>query len=398
MVNEKRNLVSHINAKYVLFLLLMLTIESFGQIVFEKGYFIDNSDNKTECFIKNYEWKKSPVKIEYQLTLSSGPEIASITNIKEFSVSSYKYRRFTVQIDQSDDALSTLSENKEPIFIDETVFLKTIIEGAANLFEGGKHNRYFYNVDKLLVKQLVHKEYLIENRVATNNSYKFQLWEGLKCSCITIKDIENISYNKVDLIKIFEKYNTCLDSNFINYEENKKRVAFNLIVKPGLKVSSLSIENLNDNFHSIDYGISASFSFGLEAQLVLPFNKNKWAVFFEPTYQSYKAEDPRERFTNTADYKSIELPVGIKYNMFLGSKSKVFISMSVVIVDIPFNSTIGNLEINSTNNLNLGFGYSYKNKFSAELRYGSKRNLLSNYVSFSTNYQSISFVLGYNFL
>jgi len=398
MVNKKRNRNSPTISKYLFFLLSILTIESFGQIVFENGYFIDNNDIRTECLVKNYEWKNSPDKIEYRLTQSSKPKIASITEIKEFSVSNYKYRRFTVQIDQSSDALSNLSNTKEPIFVEKTVFLKTIIEGLASLYEAGKPKRYFYNVDTSKVKQLVYKEYLNENRVAENNSYKSQLWKDLKCSSITTKEIGNTGYIKGDLIKVFEKYNTCTESSFINYEKNKKRIALNLIIKPGLKVSSLSIENTQNNSQNIDFGSSTSFCFGIEAQLVLPYNKKKWVVFFEPTYQSYKAEDPRERFSNTVDYKSLELPIGVKYNMFLKQKSKVFISAAIVLLDIPFNSTIGHLEVSSVNNLNLGFGYSFKNKISAEVRYGSPRELLRSYYFYSSTFQSMSFVLGYNFL
>lgn len=84
--------------------------------------------------------------------------------------------------------------------------------------------------------------------------------------------------------------------------------------------------------------------------------------------------------------------------MFLKRKSKVFIAAAIVLLDIPFNSTIGHLEITSVNNLNLGFGYSLKNKFSVEVRYGSQRELLSSYNFYSSNFQSISFMLGYNFL
>lgn len=396
MDNKKRNRSTI--SKYFLFMLSILTIESFGQVVFEKGYYIDNNDNKTECFIKNYEWKNSPDKIEYQITQNSKSTILNINDVKEFSVSNYKYHRFTVEIDQSSDALSNLSETREPIFVEKTMFLRIIIEGLASLYEGGIPKRYFYNVDASSVKQLIYKKYLDENRVAENNSYKSQLQRDLKCSSIHLKDLQHTSYIKVDLIKIFEKYNTCTESNFINYEKNKKRVALNLLIKPGIKMSSLTIENSQNSSQNIDFGTSTSFSFGIEAQLILPFNKNKWAVFFEPTYQSYKAEDPREGFSNTVDYKSLELPIGVKYNMFLSTKSKIFISAAVVLLDIPFNSTIGHLEISSVNNLNLGLGYSYNNKFIAEIRYGSNRELLSSYNFYSSNFQSVSFVLGYNFL
>lgn len=386
---------SHI-IKFLLYLLLLISYNTFGQVVFEEGYFIDNNDIKTACLIKNYEWKNSPTKIEYRLTEFSEPITANISEVKEFRISNIKYQRFTLLIDHSSNAIANLSNDKEPIFIKDTVFLRLIIEGYANLYEAAEYKRYFYSVNKSEVAQLVHKEYLVDTRVATNSSYKSQLWEDLKCSCINIEDIENVAYNKKDLVNIFEKYNICLNSDFINYDIKQKKVAFDLVIRPGLKGASLSIKNQLNNSQNIDFGSSLSFSFGIAAELVLPINKNKWAVTFEPTYQYYKAEDPRPNFNNTVNYKSIELPIGLKYNFFLSEKSKIFLTASVVVLDIPFNSSIGSLEINSTNNLNFGFGYCFNNKFSAEIRYGSRRRLLSKYTLYTSDYQSLSFVLGYN--
>jgi len=83
-------------------------------------------------------------------------------------------------------------------------------------------------------------------------------------------------------------------------------------------------------------------------------------------------------------------------DFFLSNKSKVFLTAAFVVLDIPFNSSIGSLGINSTNNLNFGFGYCYNNKYNVEIRYGSRRRVLSKYAFYSSDYQSLSFVFGYN--
>ena len=379
------------------FLAILISYNSFGQVVFEQGYFIDNDDKKTTCLIKNYDWKNSPAKIEYRLNESSEVYSADISEIKEFKVSNIKYQRFTVQIDQSRNELNAISRTKEPEFLEETVFLRQIIEGVANLYAAGKYRRYFYNVNDSSVKQLIHKDYLVGDQVLTNNSYKAQLWEGLKCSCISVGDIENTRYDKKDLVKIFEKYNNCIEADFINYDKKNKNVSFNLGIRTGLRGASLSVKNSQNNSQNIDFGNKMSFSFGLEASLILPFNKNKWAVTFEPTYQYYKAEDPRPNYENSVDYQSIELPVGITYNIFFSQSSKIFLTFSVVVLDIPFNSSIGSLEVSTGQNLNAGFGYAFRNKYSLEVQYGSPRSLLGNYAFYKSNYQSVSVIFGYNF-
>lgn len=382
--------------KYLFFLSLFISFNSFGQVVFEKGYFIDNNDKKTECLIKNYEWKVNPSQIEYKLTEQSESKTESVVNLKEFSVSNLKYRRHTVMVDQSGKTLSTLSEDKDPIFSEETLFLKVIIEGKASLYIGGKYERYFYHVNNSEVKQLIHKEYILDARVFTNNSFKTQLWTDLSCDCIKVTDIEKTKYKKKYLIKIFEKYNACFDDDFINYDVKAKKIDFNLNIRPGIRLSTLEIKNLYNNALDINFGRDLSFYFGIESELVLPINKNKWAIMFEPTFQYYRTDYHGRTYKMSVDYKSVELPVGIKYNIFLSTTSKISLTGSVLILDIPINSSIASMEINSTNNFYFGLGYSFKNKYSIEVKYGLSRTLLSRYAYYRSNYQSLSVIFGYN--
>jgi len=305
MTRKQGSMKNLSKTKFLLLLLLLIaTLNSFGQVVFEKGYFIDNDDQRTECFIKNYGWKYSPTKIEFKLSESSDTDTANIYNIQEFGVSNLKYRRFSVQIDKSGENMANLSEDKEPIFTEETLFLKIIIEGEANLYSGGKPMRYFYSVNSSPLAQLIYKEYLTQDdEVATNNSYKSQLWKDLKCSCISLDDFKKTDFKRHDLIKIFEKYNECVDSDYTNYEKNRKKGKINLRIKPGLRWSTLSVNNAYNHALNVDFDGNLSFCFGMEAEFVFPFNKGKWAFTTETTYQSYNARtnDPITRlmlFTN----------------------------------------------------------------------------------------------------
>jgi len=394
-MNSARLFNSHYKGFFTLLLLLVSIINSQGQVVFEKGYFIDNNNNKTVCQINNYEWKNNPNKIEYKLEDNTEIFTEHIANIKEFQVANLKFKRFTVDIDRSGESVNNMSMDREPNFKEETLFLRYIIEGYASLFESPKHQKFFFTVNDTIVSQLIYKEYISENRVLKNNLYHSQLYEKLKCSDISVIDIKNTKYLKKDLIKLFEKYNTCKDSDFIFYKKDNKKDLFNLYIKPGFRIATLSIENNQNTSQSIDFGGNESFSFGLESEFVLPINKNKWALTIEPTYQYYKAKDPRPNYSNDVDYKSIELPIGLRYYLFLNEKSKLFFSLSFVLIDLPINSKIGYLEINTRNNLNFGFGYNYNNKFSAEFRYGSPREILSNHVYYKSKYQIFSLLIGY---
>jgi hypothetical protein len=42
----------------LLLLCLVFTANAYTQIVFEKGYYINNANEKVECLIKNIDWRK----------------------------------------------------------------------------------------------------------------------------------------------------------------------------------------------------------------------------------------------------------------------------------------------------------------------------------------------------
>jgi hypothetical protein len=55
-------------------LVCLLTLNFFevhSQIVFESGYFINDHNQKIECFIKDVDWQFNPYKFDYKLSETS---------------------------------------------------------------------------------------------------------------------------------------------------------------------------------------------------------------------------------------------------------------------------------------------------------------------------------------
>ena len=133
----------------LLFLAWFTSINFYAQITFQRGYFINNADERIECLIKNIDWRNNPDSFEYKLAETGELIIASIKSVKEFAIKgSAKYIRANVMIDRSSEVLGKLSSDRNPVFIDEQLFLKVLIEGEANLYfyKDQNLNRYFYNV------------------------------------------------------------------------------------------------------------------------------------------------------------------------------------------------------------------------------------------------------------
>jgi len=401
----------------IILIVILLSLNCFAQISFEKGYYIDNTGQKIDCLIKNIDWKNNPIEFDYKLSENSEQKKATITIVKEFGIYNVsKYVRSKVNIDRSSKILGEMSTNKNPNFKQEQLFLKVLIEGKASLYGYTDKNlrRYFYTTETTKISQLIFKKFKNRGgREFENNEFKQQLWNDLKCQDFSIKNIEKIDYNKSELTQFFTKYNNCNNSKSTNYNKKQKKDLFNLSIRPGLNSSSLNIDDRDTRFRNIDYNINfgnqTNVRLGLEAEFILPFNKNKWAIIIEPTFQQFKSErtvtgttfpvgTPFER-TIKVDYSSLEIPFGVRHYIFLSDKSKLFIN-GLILFDIDFKSivdfeVIQDLDIKSSNSIVLGFGYNYGNRYNIECRFATSRDLLSTNSAWSSDYQSLSFIIGY---
>ena len=95
---------------FTLFFILTISLNSYAQTSFEKGYFIDNVGKKVDCLIKNIDSRSNPSQFNYKLSDASEVKTGYMENIQEFGISdSHKYKRFTVDIDRSKDQFQHLT-------------------------------------------------------------------------------------------------------------------------------------------------------------------------------------------------------------------------------------------------------------------------------------------------
>lgn len=411
-----------------LFLALIFNLICYSQISFEKGYYINNSDQKIDCLIKNVDWKNNPTEFTYRVSQNSEQQKATIADVKEFGISNTsKYSRHVVKIDRSSDNLSELSENKNPVFNEEQVFLKVLVEGKASLYfyADGSLERFFYNKENTNIEQLIFKSYKTDdNYVGENNYFRQQLLVNLKYPAFSINKIKNLKYSKNDLVHYFIGFNAYNNSEFMNFEKKQKRNSFKLSLRPGFNSSSLFIDNSDvylvdanlENEVGLSFGNEFNFRFGVEAEFVLPFNKNKWAIIVEPTYQYHKTKKTFDLFhvngkivTADVSYKSIEIPLGLRHYFFLKNNLSIFINASFI-HDYPnksevkftrpdgSNNLFGNnepLKVKSRNNMALGIGFKYKKRYCLEFRHQTDREILGDNLSWHSDYKTFSIIFGY---
>lgn len=400
--------------------LLFLSIfkPSHSQIRFESGYFLNDSGVRTECFIKNMGWSDNPFTFEYRVEEGREIETASIDSIMEFVIyDRVRYKRFSVDIIRSSDNISYLDVNDTMRFNREELFLKEIIEsseGGASLYsyKDGELHRFFYRIGNMELKPLIYRRFTVDTYYVHNNDYyKQQLLNDFRhCPELKTTDFERLRYAENDLRKIFKKYNTCVGTAYIDLEYRKASEIINIWVKPGISYSSLGINNQKVNHRMVDFGYLANFRLGAEIEWVLPANGNKWSIFIDPAISSYLSskevvylETWMGDLTTTVnvDYRYAEIPLGVRYNIYLGEFSKIFFSANVS-PKVRINDVISSgvdyifdLEIMAPPSIDLGTGFNFNDKLRLEIRHSLRQNIvLGTY--WASSYHNYSLTLGIN--
>lgn len=392
--------------KTIAFLLLVFPLFCIAQITFQQGYFIENGVKK-ECLIKNLAWKNNPTSIEYKLSEGEETKIKTIKEISEFSVNNaYKYKRFTVNIDRSETLLDRLNDKREPIWSKETLLLKVLVEGKITLYQYEENNfvRYFFSEgDNSNAEQLVYKEYKVDTYISKNYAFRQQLYNLMKDVNPDIEKYEKIKYEKKNLVNLFSDYNGSNGQQTTNLSEKQNKALINVRLTPGVTFTSVSINNDLSNVE-YDFSNKIGFRIGAELEYIMPFNNNKWALFIDPNFQSYSDSGTKNGITGDIDYKFIQIPFGARYYMYLTPKSKVFVdaayTMSLVmggsyVTYKRYNQSDAiKLDVSNHSAFSIGAGYGY-DRYSAAVRFNANKGILNTYPYWSSQYNSISIILGY---
>lgn len=252
--------------------------------------------------------------------------------MKEFNVGSYKFKRFITDIDRSSDNINSMSHSKPFEYTTETLLLKVLIEGPISLYnyEDGNLSRYFVSKGTE-AEQLNYKQYIDDktNAIFENSQFKQQLLNLLKSNNLQIKDFENLKYKEKDLIKLFEKYYGTTNT-YANFKEKQNKSIINFKAVVGVNFSSMTIENSIISNSRLDFESKAIPTLGLEIEYVLPYNQNKWSIFFNPSYQKYEQTQKFKTYTATVDYSYFDLAFGIRHYFFLSKNQKSSLTVAIL--------------------------------------------------------------------
>ena len=400
----------------VIVLLMFVSSNIFGQVHFESGYFISNDGAKTDCLIKNEDWYNNPTEFKYKLLPNSKTQTGKMADIKEFTINDYaKFVRANVNIDVSPSHLGELTNFSSPMWKIMTVFLKILVDGKASLYMYRSRtldNRFFYKCGSMNIEQLIYKEYLQDNRVAVNNTFKIQLNDHVRSENCNVITEEFPDYYKKDLVKYFMCYNQCVDPSFKVKHLKYKRDILYISFYVGVNNSSLNISNSEEDYLSGNFKNKKNTHVGVNIEYILPFDKNKWSLFEESEYDQFIYSNfLNENRATHIDYKSLNLSFGIKRYIFLTDQWKLFISGQIHAAlsnkfdshyESQFSYTSGtynysskvNYEVKNVRNVAIGIGTEYKHLY-VEIRGYTNQNIMPKSEIWTTSFKTFSINIGY---
>lgn len=397
---------------------ILVQTSLLAQIQFEKGYIIKGSSKKAECLIKNVEWRNNPTSFSYKYDNSNEIQTANIQGIQEFGIGNHtKYIRATVDIDRSGNSVNSgMSVTREPSVEKAVVFLKAIIEGEKSLYIYREANltRFFLKNGEDDLEPLVYKKYMDGNVVKENEDFKRQLLLALQSKQVTINDVQYLRYSKKGIVALFQKYYESTNTEYKVYN-TLSGVEFNLSIRPGVTSSRVSVSHATSELRNVDYNSEVSFRLGVEAEFVLPYQRKKWSLFTEPTYQYYNSHVITEttsisggELNSTVEYSAITVPIGLRHYFHINDQSKFFVD-AFGSFDMRMDSYSESLRSDGSSfnyialepkafvalGYGLSAGYKFKDRYGVSVRYQTGSDLFFEYVAYNARYNAITLMLSY---
>lgn len=286
-----------IRISIIVLVLLCQMHDTFGQKNLSSGYVIQTNGDTLSGFIDYRNWGKNPKQVTFKASKSANAIGYTPLDIVEFGVADECYKGAIVQTEISPFRTNELTNDKEPNFRTDTVFLQTMIQGPKSLFhyktQAGKDQFYIEENDNytfLLQKKYV-KEVRGKRTMAENKAYLSELLNYLDdCPTINAK-IKELKYTKKELEKLFVAYYDCIDTP-IPFHKKTPRITIDFGVLAGVSASSTNFKSQSafNDLVNTDFPTSVDPIGGIFIDLIFPRNQKRWSVSNEIMISSFNTE------------------------------------------------------------------------------------------------------------
>lgn len=393
-------------------LLSLLTSLIFSQSRFDKGYFIDNSGQRTECLIRDEGWLSSPAEVKYRLRNEQDNTLSfRVSDVSEFGTDNKTvYKRVTADFIVSSQMAGSVDRTFEFRPVPKTVFVKQLVFGNVRLFlyRESSISNFLLQINDQPLEVLRYKKYSeIGFKIKENNEYRRQILRMLPCKNLSV---QNLVYAEQALINYIEEYRKCSGNNQLNsYDVVKENIgSTNFKILAGIQALDFKFYDISRG-EILDFENKIVFKGGLEIERILEFNNNKWSIFLSPSFMRYVADLEGKDLGSfqdpyTLELSRLEILIGGRHYMFINNTTALFLEMGITL-DKDFNSGITS-EFNENDSPNgyqeirkfnfgsgFGVGVNISQKYYVKGNYFLKQNILRGYKT-GNELSRINLILG----
>lgn len=374
--------------------LLLCAVAAAAQVAYERGHYVDNDGERHEGYVLNEGWSDIPTMFKFSPDgRQRSAKTVTVRDASEFGVGDVvKYVRAKVPLDVSRLLDPAVPRVKEPAREEFITFLRVLIEGEASLyeFEERRITEYYFDAPGLPITPLVYNLYQDKTGATRKNArYRQQLTTGLHCDREGWQNDSYVKYDDSDLAALFVAYNRCHGVDYDNYFF--KSSTSRLRVFAGVGVEHITASYISGTASGrlvlagapllIAFDPTLSYTASVTAEYTLPLDDNRWSILVAPLYRRFRGTLEGEPFFSEATLSELNLPVGLRYYVQPGLRSRVFAGAYLSTnVDAGSNFTLRGNEPQALRGAvmhwSAGVGYEFAGKLSAELRYSSPDEIL----------------------
>jgi len=270
-----------------LFIVLLLPVFVFAQSNYKPGYVVNLKGDTLKGFINYKEWNQNPSAINFKTAVADKVSKKLTTDdIKFFNIDGFEsYQKFTGAISTDYTDAAHLSYGRDTTFKVTSVFLKIIADGKNVMLlayvDDIRSHYYIEEAPLYAPKELVYHIHIDNNaqigavKTVVDNDYITQLYFlAQKYNMLTTDlqlDMEHMSYNGDDIIKIVNKINGVTEASATRNNGTNSKIK--LFAGVGVSVTNsvpeaVAFKSLGaTNYTSVLPFVTAGFNLPLNANI-----------------------------------------------------------------------------------------------------------------------------------
>ncbi|SEI43498.1 hypothetical protein SAMN04487995_0702 [Dyadobacter koreensis] len=308
-------------------ILSLITCPLFAQKNYEPGYIVTTKHDTINGFIRYLNWSKNPKTVDFKERQDGVEKNYGLNDLSGFSVHGESYLRAEISVNENGDGANEITSSATMRMRPDTVFLLELSKAPKGLYylnEANDRSHFFIRTGERF-DWLVYYRYRIERNnqagIVTVDGFKKQLEDYFQdCPGVSV-NVNQVTYSQRSISKLFEQYYKACNSSGNTVIFNTEKVVTKFGVLLGASVTKVRFKgDVGSQYLLEPLPSSKQIAGGVSLDLILPRTRQKFSIYNELFFTSFKTSNHLEQYTSDQDFSFMDYTLGfgyVKLNNFL---------------------------------------------------------------------------------